>query len=55
MEPCSCKFKECGCQDESNAIPSPKCDGSSIPKVTSRQKERNISILYRLNLQNVCN
>ena len=34
MEPCSCKSEECGCQDKSNAIPTPKCDGSSIPKVS---------------------
>ena len=33
MEPCSCKFEECGCEDKSDAIPTPKCDGSSIPKV----------------------
>ena len=33
MEPCSCKFQQCGCQDESTASPSPKCDSSSVPKV----------------------
>ena len=34
MEPCSCRFKECGCKDESDVVPTPKCDGSSIPKVS---------------------
>ena len=35
MEPCSCRFKECGCKDESDVVPTPKCDGSSIPKVST--------------------
>ena len=30
---CSCKNKACGCLDASKVIPSPRCDGSSIPRV----------------------
>ena len=35
MEPCSCRFKECGCKDESDVVPTPTCDGSSIPEVST--------------------
>ena len=31
---CSCKFKDCGCEDDSTAIPIPACDNKEVPKVS---------------------
>ena len=31
---CSCKFKNCGCEDDSAAIPAPTCDNKEVPKVS---------------------
>ena len=34
IDHCSCKFKDCGCEDDSTAIPIPKCDNKEVSKVS---------------------